>query len=94
MLWFEPYIAHYEGVQGGAAVVAETRTPVRSIVAAYEMSAGNIGEVLDGLPHLSEVQVQAALAYYQQYQAEIDADVDRHQRSLDEFLKTSTLANR
>jgi hypothetical protein len=60
----------------------------------YEMSAGNIGEVLDGLPHLSEVQVQAALAYYKQYQAEIDADVDRHQRSLDEFLKTSTLANR
>jgi uncharacterized protein (DUF433 family) len=34
MLWFEPYIAHYEGVQGGAAVVAGTRTPVRSIVAA------------------------------------------------------------
>ena len=91
MPWFAPYVAHYEGVQGGAAVVAGTRTPVRSIVAAYEMSAGNIGDVLDGLPYLSEVQVQAALAYYQQHQAEIDADVDRHQRALDELLETGSV---
>jgi uncharacterized protein (DUF433 family) len=91
MPWFAPYVAHCEGVQGGAAVVAGTRTPVRSIVAAYEMSAANIGDVLDGLPHLSEVQVQAALAYYQQHQAEIDADVDPHQRALDELLETGSV---
>ncbi|HEV7215199.1 MAG TPA: DUF433 domain-containing protein [Chloroflexota bacterium] len=89
MPWFEQYIAHYDGVQGGAAVITGTRTPVRSIVAAYHISAGDGGDILSGLPHLSETQVQAALAYYQQHQAEIDADVERHQRALEEFLKTA-----
>jgi len=89
MPWYEQHIAHYDGVQGGAAVVTGTRTPVRSVVAAYDMAAGNVAEVLGGLPHLSETQVRAALAYYQQHPAEIEADVKRHHRALEEFLKTA-----
>jgi len=89
MALFDEYIAHYDGVQGGAAVVAGTRTPVRSIVAAHELAGGDLSDVLRGLPHLTETQVRAALAYCQEYREEIEADVARHQRALDELRKAS-----
>ena len=90
MPWFERYIAHYAGVQGGAPVITETRTPVGTIVAYYETNGGAIGEVLCALPHLSETEVRAALAYYEQHRAEVDADEARHQQALTEFFRTTS----
>jgi len=86
---FDDHIAHYEGVQGGAAVVIGTRTPVRSIVAAHELAGGDLADILRGLPHLNETQVRAALAYYRQHREEIDADIARHERALAELRKAS-----
>lgn len=76
------YIAHYEGVQGGAAVVAGTRTPVRTIVAKYRTYDSDLNEVLRSFPHLNEMELRAALAYYEQHRVEIDSDTERHQRAL------------
>lgn len=90
MARFDEHIAHYDGVQGGAGVVAGTRTPVRSVVAQYELAGGDLREVLRALPHLNEQAVRAALAYYEQHRAEIDADVARHQHALEAFLKAAS----
>ena len=82
MAWFDGHICHYEGVQGGAAVVVGTRTPVRTIVARHRTYSGRLDMVLQSFPHLTEDQVRAALAYYDQHAAEIDADTARHRKAL------------
>ena len=46
-------------------------------------------QVLAALPHLTEEQVEAALAYYRDHVAEIDAEIDRHRVALREFLQAS-----
>jgi uncharacterized protein (DUF433 family) len=71
------------GVQGGAAVLRGTRTPVGSVVAQYRLYAGDLKEVMAAYPHLSELQIRAALAYYQQHQAEVDADEERNERAFE-----------
>jgi uncharacterized protein (DUF433 family) len=82
MPWFDQYVAHYDGVQGGAAVVVETRTPVRTIVAKYRTHGGNVDTVMRNFPHLTETEIRAALAYYETQRVEVDADTERHQRAL------------
>ena len=90
MAWFDECVAHYEGVQGGAAVVRGTRTPVRTIVARYRTYEGDVEAVQRSFPHLTEQQVRAALAYYDEHRAEIDADNDRHARALEGLAARST----
>jgi len=83
MAWFDEHIDHYEGVQGGAAVIRGTRTPVRTIVARHCTYGGDLEAVLRSFPHLTELQVRAALAYHDEHRSEIDADNDRHARALE-----------
>ncbi len=94
MAWFDEHIARYDGVQGGAPVIAGTRTPVSSIIAKYEIYGGDIHEVLRAQPHLTETQVRAALAYFDDHRADIEADEARHLRALEEFLQDASAVAR
>ncbi|MGI8916500.1 MAG: DUF433 domain-containing protein [Chloroflexota bacterium] len=89
MQWFEEHIAHYEGVQGGAAVIRDTRTPVSTIVSMYPVYDSSVARIVDALPHLSEADVYAALAYYRKHQQAIDADIQRHEHALQVYLAAS-----
>lgn len=88
MAWFDQHIAHVPGVQGGAAVIRGTRTPVSTIIAMYPAYGSDVSRIVDALPHLSEAEVRAALAYYDEHRAEIDADRERHERAIQELLAT------
>lgn len=84
MRWFDAFIDQVPGVQGGAPVVKGTRTPVRTVVAFYYQAySGDLAQVRDALPHLTEAQVCACLAYYDAHQHEIDEDNRRHEKALE-----------
>jgi uncharacterized protein (DUF433 family) len=75
-MWYEQHIAQYEGVCGGDPVVAGTRTPVATIAMLYEhVYPLDVDGVNQSLPHLTREQVLAALAYYDDHRAEIDAQI-------------------
>lgn len=72
---FEGLVERVPGVQGGEAVVAGTRTPVRSVVEYDRIYHGDVGAILRALPHLTRLQVEAALAYYSTHRSEIDDEI-------------------
>jgi uncharacterized protein (DUF433 family) len=41
-------------------------------------------------PHLSMAQIHAALSYYYEHQAEVDADIERRERLVDELMAQQT----
>jgi uncharacterized protein (DUF433 family) len=85
---YECYIERVEGVQGGEPVVCGTRTPVSTIAILFHVTYPNdIDEVRRALPHLTAEQIDAALAYYQAHRDEIDADIQRHEQALRDFLR-------
>ena len=90
MDWFEQRVSHQPGVQGGAAVIRGTRTPVSTLVAMYPVYGSDLARIVDALPHLSEDDVRAALAYYQCHRAEIDAEFEREERAVAALLATAT----
>jgi len=70
-----PYVTQVEGVAGGKPIIRGTRTPVRSLVAHYQM--GNTPEEIQvKLPYLSLAQIHDALSFYYDHQTEIDADLE------------------
>ena len=70
-----PYVTQVEGIAGGKPVIKGTRTPVRSIVAYYQM--GHTPEEIQvKLPHLSLAQIHGALSFYYDHQSEVDADIE------------------
>ena len=88
-MWFEQHITRYDSVQGGHPVVVGTRTPVRTVaILFHEVYPGDVAEVHRSLPHLTQEQVEAALAYYDAHRAEIDADIERHEQAAQAFLLT------
>lgn len=86
MAWYEEYVTHVSGVQGGAPILRGTRTPVGTVVAYSQTYKDDLAEVHRALRHLNETQILAALAYYGAHRAEIDADEERHERALAELL--------
>ena len=90
MSWYDDFITRTPGVQGGEPVVAGTRTPVRTIAVLYhETYAYDLTKVLASLSHLTPNQVDAALQYYRDHQAEIDALTRGHRQALKEFIAAS-----
>jgi uncharacterized protein (DUF433 family) len=88
--WYEGFIAHQPGVQGGEAVLAGTRTPVRSVVSMYfDVLDEDAHRVAEELPHLSEAQIEAALAYYGAHRTEIDDARRRHEEAFDDIVVAS-----
>lgn len=90
MGWYDQYVTRVPGVQGGEPVLVGTRTPVRSIAVLYWRTyPKQIDEVQAALPHLTRIQLDAALAYYCDHRAEIDADIEGHRQALQEFIATA-----
>jgi uncharacterized protein (DUF433 family) len=83
---YEEHIARTPGVQGGYPVIRGTRTPVRTVVALYQTHSENRDAVREALPHLTDEQIDAALAYYQDHPAIVDEDIARQKAALDTFL--------
>ena len=73
--WYDRYITMKPGVQGGAPIIRNTRTPIRSIVLYLRAYDGNIDEVRRAMPHLSHEQIDAALAYYHDAPWAVDANI-------------------
>jgi uncharacterized protein (DUF433 family) len=71
------YIASDPAILGGEPIIATTRTPVRAVVEMWRLSVAPEA-MTRHLPHLSLAQVFAALSYYSDHQAEINAHIERN----------------
>ena len=69
------YIVSRPGVQGGSPCIQGTRTPVW-VLAAIHKQGDTPEDILELYPNLSAAQVYAALSYYYEHRAEIDAEID------------------
>jgi uncharacterized protein (DUF433 family) len=69
-----PHITNNSTILSGVPIIEGTRIAVRTIAGYYQMGM-NVDEILTTLPHLSPSQVHSALAYYFDYQEEIDQDL-------------------
>lgn len=87
--WFERHIGHDPAIQGGAAAIRGTRTPVSTIVAMYPVYGSSVAAVVDALPHLTEEDVRAALAYYACHSEEIEAERAREADAVAALLAAS-----
>ena len=58
-------------------IIAGTRVTVRAIAGYYQLGM-SVDEILQSLPHLTQSQVHAALAYYFDHQKEIDRELKRN----------------
>lgn len=67
-----PLIYQREGAGGYEPAIVGTGVRVRNIVGYERIYNGDLSEITSALPHISLEQVQAALAYYQDHQAEIE----------------------
>jgi len=70
-----PHITSDPKICGGSAVIAETRFPVRSVVAYVLRHGLTPEELVARFPHLTLAQVHDALAYYYDNREEIDRDL-------------------
>ena len=77
------------GNPGGAAVIRGTRTPVSTIVSMYPVYGSSVANIVDALPHLTEEDVRAALAYYEWHRDEIEAEREREARAVATLLAAS-----
>jgi uncharacterized protein (DUF433 family) len=90
MAWYDQHITRIPGVQGGVPVLRGTRTPIRSVVVLYWRTYPQaIDQVQEALPHLTRTQIEAALAFYCDHRAEVDADIESQQQALRRFVATS-----
>ena len=88
MASYNEYITRVKGVQGGEPILKGTRTPVRSVAVLYHFTyLGDLAKVQAALPHLEPDQIEAALAYYEDHQEEIHADLRRHEKALEALQK-------
>ena len=77
------------GIVGGEPRIADTRIRVRDVVLARDSQAATPEEIVASIyPQLSLAQVYAALAYYEDHRAEVDALQERESAYLDGLRKT------
>lgn len=69
--------SHIEIDDNGVARIAGTRMKVRMIAEERRYNGSTPEQMQDAWPDLSLAQVYAALSYYYEHQAEIDAEMDR-----------------
>jgi uncharacterized protein (DUF433 family) len=72
-----PHITSTPRIAGGAPIIKGTRIAVRAIAGYYQFGM-SVDEILQSLPHLTQSQVHAALAFYFDHQKEIDSDLRRN----------------
>ncbi|MGO9113013.1 MAG: DUF433 domain-containing protein [Thermoguttaceae bacterium] len=66
-------------------VITGTRTKVVEIVLDYLAHGSDAREIHRELPHLALGAIYSALAYYYDHQAEMDEDIIRRMRKVDEI---------
>jgi len=76
MRW-APGVVFVDGPAGRRAAVAGTGLDVWEIVAAWRASAKDFAQLRQSYGWLTELQLRAALAYYELYPHEIDARLER-----------------
>lgn len=59
----------------GVAWIADTQTKVVEVVLDHVASGWSASEIHDHHPHLSPRQIESALAYYAENQAQLDAEI-------------------
>ena len=69
-----PHSTRDPAIQGGAAVVAGTRLPVRT-VAFYWRETHDRAQLLSDYPQLTPALLHEVIRYYEAHQAEIDAEL-------------------
>ena len=67
-----PRIAREAGICGGQPVIAGTRIPVATIVRSHKLGM-DFDEVLVQYPQLAAADLHAAMLYYLDHRAELDA---------------------
>ena len=72
-----PGVTFVDGVTGRRAVVAGTALEVWEIVAAWKDADEDLGRTREAFSWLSELQVRAALGYYQLFPDDIDRRLAR-----------------
>lgn len=73
-----PYITSDPEIAGGVPIIEGTRITVRCIAGYYQMGI-SVDEILGNLSHLTASQVHSALAYYFDYQEEVEREIaDNH----------------
>jgi uncharacterized protein (DUF433 family) len=80
------YITKTPGVCGGKACIAGHRIRVMDVVIQYERRGLSPEEIVYQYPSITLADVHAALAYYFDHRAEIEADF-RHDQELAEKLR-------
>jgi uncharacterized protein (DUF433 family) len=80
------HITKTPGVCGGKACIAGHRIRVMDVVVWHEMRGMCPEEIVYNFPGITLADVHAALAYYFDNRAEIDADF-RHEREVAESLR-------
>lgn len=71
-----PHITHHAGVRSGEPVVEGTRIPVVALVRAHQLGM-DFDEILVQFPGLAPEGLHAALLYYLDHRAQIDALIAR-----------------
>jgi uncharacterized protein (DUF433 family) len=69
-----PNITHNSAIQGGAAVVAGTRLTVRAVAFCWR-ETHNRKRILQNYPQLTPELLAKVIHYYEDHQAEIDAEL-------------------
>ena len=72
-----PHIVSSPRILNGVPIIKGTRIAVRTIAGYYQLGM-TPDEILQSLPHLTQSQLHAALAYYFDHQKEIDRDLKRN----------------
>jgi uncharacterized protein (DUF433 family) len=67
----------------GVACIAGTKMKVRQIVIEKNVWGLSSEEIQGGHEHLSLAQIYAALAYYYEHKAEIDAEIEQSKQEVD-----------
>lgn len=70
----EAAITRTPGIMGGSPCIAGHRIRVADVVRRWKMNAGSdqMAEVLSSWPQISREQIEMALRYYTEHEAEID----------------------
>jgi len=69
----------------GVARIGGTKVKVIEIALDKLVHGSSPEEICLQFPHLSLAQVHAALSYYYEHQAELDAEIERRWREVNEF---------
>jgi uncharacterized protein (DUF433 family) len=82
-----PGVSFVDGPTGRRAVVAGTGLDVWEIIATWKDGGESYELLRQNYPWLSEIQLRAALGYYQIYPSEIDARLEREERWTPESVR-------